>query len=84
MSPDHDILQYFPMGPTKEGEHHRTIQMLLNITHAEKRDLMFALYLMADSSYNNDDLRAMAKLLEEDIKRKARLDSIETARRAVL
>lgn len=73
MAHDHSVLQYFPMGPTKEGERLRTIQMLLNITHAEKRDLMYALYLMADSSYNNEDLRAMAKLLEDDIKRRERL-----------
>lgn len=55
-----------PMGATKRGEYYRTVEMLVRMTHCSKADLMFALYLMADSGYGNGDLRAMAKLIEAE------------------
>ncbi|WP_191396205.1 hypothetical protein [Flavonifractor sp. An306] len=55
-----------PMGATKRGEYCRTVEMLVQMTHCSKADLMFALYLLADSNYGSEDLRAMAKLIEAE------------------
>lgn len=63
-----------PMGATKEGEYRRTIDMMEHMTHCSKADLMFALYFLADSGYGNEDLRAMARLIEEDGKMRGTYD----------
>lgn len=74
----HPMRSFFPMGgPTKTGEYLRTIEMLTHMTHAEKRDIMFALYLMADMGYGNKDLHVMAKIIDDDIKRRDRLHATE-------
>lgn len=59
------MIEYFPMGgPTKESEYSRTVQMLEKQLKVNKRDLMFALYLLADCGYQNKDLYNMAKMME--------------------
>ena len=68
------LIEFFPMGgPTKEAEYNRTIQILKQQTGANDRDLMLALYLMADCGYNNKDLYTMAKLIQARQKQKQNL-----------
>ena len=65
MSKQYPMIEYFPMGgPTKEAEYARTVQMLQKQLNTNKRDLMLALYLLADSGYQNKDLYSMAKMME--------------------
>lgn len=65
------------MNTTKKGEYYRTLEMIsARISDVDlygngpdtRRDIMFMLYLLADSGYGNKDLLAMAKLLQEDLK----------------
>lgn len=48
---------------TKEEEYLRSIELFKEVY--DTKGLMLALYLLADSGYNNEDLYNMAKLLED-------------------
>lgn len=51
------------LGATKNGEYHRTIEMLMNMTGKTEKELMKVLYFLHDSQYDNKDLKAMADLI---------------------
>lgn len=51
--------------PMKEAEYNRTLDMLQDLTGANRVQLTLALYLLADSGYNNKDLHNLAKMEEK-------------------
>lgn len=53
----------------KEAEYSNTLDMLQDLTGANRVQLTLALYLLADSGYNNKDLYSLAKMQEERFKR---------------
>jgi len=47
---------------TKKAEYRRSIEVMEDIK--QNKDLTMLLYFIADSGYNNEDILAMAKLLQ--------------------
>ena len=71
MNKELPLLWAYPMGgPTKEAEYNRTLDMLQDLTGANRVQLTLALYLLADCGYNNKDLYNLAKMQEERFRRK--------------
>lgn len=56
-------------GGTKEGEYNRTIQMLKEKTGKTKEEVMHILYFLHDSQYGNNELREMADIIHEELKK---------------
>ncbi|UUV46136.1 hypothetical protein [Bacillus phage vB_BanS-Thrax1] len=50
-------------GATKNGEYHRTIEMLVEMTGKTEKEVMNILYFLHDSQYSNKDLKEMADLI---------------------
>lgn len=57
------MIEYGLFGSTKEGEYHRTIEMLTEMTGKSKKDVMRILYFLHDSQYDNKELKEIADLI---------------------
>lgn len=57
------------IGSTKVAEYLRTIDMLVDMVHCTKEELMYLLYFLYDSSYEGKDLKAIANLIEEGMRK---------------
>lgn len=53
----------------KQVEYLRTIDMLMDMAHCTKEELMYLLYFLYDSSYEGKDLKAIANLIEEGMRK---------------
>ena len=54
----------------EEVKYNCTLDTLQDLTGANRVQLTLALYLLADSGYNNKDLYSLAKMQEERFRRK--------------
>lgn len=56
------------LGATKTGEYRRTIEMLKGM--AQEQHIYYLIAFLVDSQYDREDLEAMMKLLEPEIRNK--------------
>ena len=52
------------MGPTKQGEYSRSAELFTELCNTQ--GIYFALFLLADSGYNNKDIQEILKYIKPD------------------
>ena len=57
------------IGGTKEGELRRSIEMIEEILHnkVDRKEIMFMLYFLAGSQYDQEDLKIMADMIRDEV-----------------